>query len=208
MPSFYDHHVMPHLVRCACGQPGFHKKRAALIPQATGHVLEVGCGGGLNFAHYDPQKVTDVMGVDPSQTLRGMAMQQAQTAATQITVAEGVAESLPFEDGSFDTAVLTFTLCSVANPMRALSEIRRVLKPGGQLLFCEHGQAPEPAIQVWQGRVEPVWKRIAGGCHLTRPVTDLLGKGGFEIVSVERGYMPKAPKIAAWIESGTARLAA
>ena len=208
MPSFYDRHIMPRVIRCICGQPGIEKKRAALIPQAAGHVLEVGCGGGLNFAHYDPQKVTGVMGVDPSQALRDMAMQQAQTAATRITVAEGVAESLPFDDALFDTAVLTFTLCSVTSPLRALSEIRRVLKPGGQLLFCEHGQSPDAAIQIWQSRIEPVWKHLAGGCHLTRSVSNLLAKGGFDIVLAERGYMPKTPKIAAWFESGTARLAA
>ena len=208
MVSFYDRHIMPRLVRCVCGQPAIHQKRASLIPQATGQVLEVGCGGGLNFALYDAQNVTGVTGVDPSATLRDMAVRQALAAPARITVTEGVAESLPFDNAHFDSAVLTFTLCSVANPLQALGEIRRVLKPGGRLLFCEHGRSPDPEVQVWQGRVEPVWKRIAGGCHLTRPITDLLAKSGFDILFAERGYLAKLPRIAGWIESGTARSAA
>ena len=208
MVSFYDRHIMPRLIRCVCGLPEIHQKRADLIPQAEGDVLEVGCGGGLNFGHYDPVRVSRVRGLDPSAALRLMAEKQANATAANIAVGEGVAESLPFADAQFDTAVLTFTLCSVASPQRALSEIRRVLKPGGRLLFCEHGRSPDAAVRVWQGRVEPLWKRIAGGCHLTRPVTQLLTSGGFDIVKAERAYLATAPKFAGWVESGTARLAA
>src|SRR5450432_770231 len=139
LTSLYDRYVLPRLIRCACGAPAIHAKRAGLIGEARGRVLELGCGGGLNFAFYDPAGVSSVDGLDPSAPLRDMAARQARAASVPIKVNEGVAEAAPFEDGDFDTVVLTFTLCSVKDPAAVLSEIHRVLKPAGQLLFCEHG---------------------------------------------------------------------
>ncbi len=204
MTSFYDRHIMPRLIRCACSAEGISRRRARVVPLATGRVLEVGCGGGLNFQYYESGRVSQVIGLDPSAELRRIAEAQAMACVTPIEVSHGFAEAVPFEDMSFDTVVLTFTLCTVANPAAALSEIRRVLKHEGKLLFCEHGQSPEPPIQVWQNRLEPIWKRLAGGCHLSRPVTMMINAAGFTICDAQSGYIRKMPKVAAWIELGTA----
>ena len=122
-----------------------------------------------------------------------------------LRIVDGAAEALPFDDASFDTVVCTFTLCSVADQAAAIGEARRVFKPGGHLLFCEHGLAPDKGVAKWQRRIEPMWKRLAGGCHLTRPVTAALVAGGFHIEAGERLYLPRMPRIGAWVELGTAR---
>jgi SAM-dependent methyltransferase len=204
MAGFYDRHILPHLIQCACGAPTLTLKRADLIPRARGAVIEIGCGGGLNFGLYDPARVTRVVGLDPSAELLEMARPAAAAARVAVELTEGVAEALPFPDASFDTAVLTFTLCSVGDPMAALREVRRVLRPGGELLFCEHGLAPDANVRRWQGRIEPVWKRIAGGCHLTRPVGGSLRQAGFTTSGGGQGYL-MAPRFAGWIEWGRAR---
>lgn len=204
MTSFYDRHIMPRLIRCACGAKAIQKRRESIVPLASGRVLELGCGGGLNFGHYDPAKVESVAGIDPSAELRAMAQRAAEKTPVSISVQEGVAEAAPFDDASFDTVLLTFTLCSVQQPEAVLAEARRVLRPGGRLLFCEHGLAPDEGVRKWQRRIEPVWKKIAGGCHLTRAPGAAIGAAGFTIQDPRQGYMKGAPKIAAWVESGVA----
>lgn len=204
MAGFYDRHILPRLIRCGCASEAFARRRAALIPRAAGEVIEVGCGGGLNFGFYDPARVAKVTGLDPSAPLLGMAEAAAGRARVPIAVQDGRAEALPFPDASFDTAVLTFTLCSVADPKRSLEELRRVLKPGGTLLFCEHGSAPEADVRRWQARVEPLWKAIAGGCHLTRPVGGSITAAGFQIADHGQGYL-KYPRFVGWTEWGAAR---
>jgi len=204
MPGFYDRHILPRLIQCGCASEAFARRRAALIPRAVGEVIEVGCGGGLNFGLYDPARAARVTGIDPSAPLLAMAEAAAGQARVPIALDEGTAEALPFPDASFDTAVLTFTLCSVADPHRSLQELRRVLKPGGLLLFCEHGSAPEASVRRWQARVEPLWKVIAGGCHLTRPVVGSITGAGFEIADHGQGYL-KYPRFVGWTEWGTAR---
>ena len=204
--SLYARHILPRLIRCACGAPGIRSRRAALIPMAQGRVLEVGCGGGLNFGFYDPRLVSEVIGIDPSRPLRDMASHAANLAQVPIRVQEGEAEDLPFDDGAFDTTVLTFTLCSVRQPGQALAEIRRVLAPGGRLLFCEHGLAPDAGVRRWQRRIEPLWKRLAGGCHLTRPIGWLIETASLRICEGGQNYMPDAPRFAGWVEWGEAML--
>ena len=204
MASFYDRYVLPRVIRCGCGASAIRDKRAALIPQAQGRVLEIGCGGGLNFPFYDPARVTAVLGIDPSPELLAMARTAGRTSPLPIEVVDGAAEALSAASATFDTVVLTMTLCSVGDPARALAEMRRVLKPGGRLLFCEHGLAPDAAIRRWQRRIEPVWKRLAGGCHLTRPIGKLIGAAGFEIASGGHGYLRHAPRFAGWMEWGVA----
>lgn len=204
MPGFYDLRILPHLIRCGCASEAFARRRAALIPRAQGQVIEVGCGGGLNFGLYDPARAAKVTGIDPSAPLLAMAEAEAGAARVPIALSEGRAEALSFPDASFDTAVLTFTLCSVADPQRSLAELRRVLKPGGLLLFCEHGSAPEASVRRWQARVEPLWKVIAGGCHLTRPVGGSITATGFRITDGDQGYL-KSPRFVGWTEWGAAR---
>ena len=149
--------------------------------------------------------MTGVTGVDPAAELRAAALAAPRDLRLSVDVRDGTAEALPFEDKSFDTVVCTFTLCSVCTPAAALAEARRVLKPTGAFLFCEHGLAPDAGIAKWQRRIEPIWKRIAGGCHLTRPVAASIAAAGFILEDIDSMYVPKTPKIAAWNEWGMAR---
>lgn len=205
MPSFYERHILPRFLSCACGSSPITRQRAKIVPLSTGKVLELGIGMGLNLNLYDPDKVESVTGVDPSPELRAIAEAAPKDPRLVVSVVDGTAEALPFEAASFDTVLCTFTLCSVQSPQTALAEARRVLKPGGRLLFCEHGLAPDPDVARWQRRVEPVWKRLAGGCHLTRPVGQAIAKAGFALERVETMYLPKTPRIAGWNEWGVAR---
>ncbi|MES2895582.1 MAG: class I SAM-dependent methyltransferase [Pseudomonadota bacterium] len=204
MPSFYDRHILPRLLTCACASSPIMRQRAKIVPLASGRVLELGIGMGLNLPLYDADKVESVTGVDPAAELRALAQAAPHDPRLAVSVVEGTAEALPFPDASFDCVVCTFTLCSVQSPARALAEARRVLKPGGRFLFCEHGLAPDAEVAKWQRRVEPIWKRLAGGCHLTRPVAASIKASGLSIQNLETFYLPKTPRIAGWNEWGVA----
>jgi len=204
MASLYDRFILPRLLKCSCSAPPVMKQRAKVVPQAEGRVLELGIGMGLNLGFYDADKVASVTGVDPSPELRAIAQAAPRDPRLAVTVEDGTAEALPFEDAGFDCVVCTFTLCSVQTPARALAEARRVLKPGGRFLYCEHGLSPDPGVAKWQRRVEPVWKAIAGGCHLTRPVTAAIEAAGFKVTRRDSMYLPGAPRIAGWVEWGAA----
>jgi SAM-dependent methyltransferase len=204
MASLYDRFILPRLLKCACSSSPIMRQRAKLVPRAEGRVLELGIGMGLNLAYYDPAKVSAVIGVDPAAELRAAALAAPRDPNLSVAVEDGTAEALPFEDNSFNTVVCTFTLCSVHSPAAALAEARRVLKPQGRLLYCEHGLAPDPGLAKWQRRIEPVWKRIAGGCHLTRPIGPAITAAGFALRDTDSMYVPKTPKIAAWNEWGSA----
>jgi SAM-dependent methyltransferase len=202
--SLYDRYVVPWLINCACSAKPIARQRAKVAPGAEGRVLELGMGGGLNLPFYDPRKVTGLAAVEPSEALRRKAQAAADEAGVSVEIAAGRAEALPYASGSFDTVVCTFTLCSVQDPAAALAEARRVLKPGGRFLFCEHGLAPDADVIKWQRRIEPVWKRIAGGCHLTRPVTPAIEAAGFRLLNKETMYLPGTPRWAGWNEWGAA----
>ena len=204
MASLYDRFILPRLLTCSCSAPPVMKQRAKVVPQAEGLVLELGIGMGLNLSFYDADKVTSVTGVDPSPELRAIAEAAPRDPRLSVEVEDGTAEALPFEDAGFDCVVCTFTLCSVHTPALALAEARRVLKPGGRLLYCEHGLSPDPEVAKWQRRIEPVWKAIAGGCHLTRPVTAAIEAAGFKVTRRDSMYIPHAPRIAGWVEWGAA----
>jgi Methylase involved in ubiquinone/menaquinone biosynthesis len=204
MGRFYDRHVLPRLLKCASQAPPVMKQRAKVVPKAEGRVLELGVGMGLNLAFYDPARVESVTGVDPAPALRAMAEAAPRPEGLPLRVEEGTAEALPFEAASFDCVVCTFTLCSVQAPAQALAEARRVLKPGGRLLFCEHGLAPDPGVQAWQRRLDPLWSRLAGGCHLVRPVTAAIAQAGFRIIRADTMYLPGTPRPLGWNEWGEA----
>lgn len=205
MTGFWDRQVVPRLIGCACRQPAIMKCRSIIIPDASGDVLELGCGGAANLQFYDWYKVRSLSGIDPSVELLDRANAELRQYGRSANFIIGVAEALPFASGSFDTVVTTFTLCSVHNPTIALSEVRRVLKPGGRLLFAEHGLAPDPAPAKWQARIEPYWKTIAGGCHLTRPVTHAISSCGFATDRLQGQYMKRTPRWLGWVEWGEAR---
>jgi SAM-dependent methyltransferase len=207
MTSFYERHLLPRLIGCACASKPIGHQRRKIVPRAAGRVLELGMGSGLNLPFYDPARVTSVTGIDPSEALRHAALTAPRAEGLRVEILDGEAEALPFEAASFDTVVCTFTLCSVHTPAAALGEARRVLKPGGLLLFSEHGLAPDAAVQRWQRRLEPVWKRLAGGCHLTRPVALSIAAAGFAVVDVEAMYLPGTPRPLGWAEWGAASVA-
>ena len=203
--SFYDAHVMPRLIGCACGTGQVMKRRSLVVPLAKGDVFELGCGAGLNQQFYDRDRVTSLAGIDPHGKLLAEARASAQSYGWAADFRQGVGEAIPFADGTFDTVVCTFTLCSVDDPKKVLSEMRRILRPGGQALFLEHGRAPDADVAIWQDRIEPVWKRLAGGCHLTRPIGAAFRGAGYEVQPLGQGYLPKSPKFAMWNECGIAR---
>ena len=204
MASLYERFILPRLIGCACASPAITQQRAKVVPLASGRVLELGIGMGLNLAHYDATRVESVTGVDPSPELRAAVSRAPRDPGLKVDVMAGTAEALPFEAGSFDCVVCTFTLCSVQQPDAALAEARRVLRPGGRFLYCEHGLSPDADVAKWQRRIEPVWKRIAGGCHLTRPVTSAIAASGFNVTRQDSMYLPRAPRIAGWSEWGEA----
>lgn len=189
-PSWYDRHVLPWLIDFACGLPVVAAQRRQVVPQAAGRVLEVGIGTGLNLRFYDPHKVVQLVGIDPAQEMHPLAQRRSRRAGLAVDLRTATAERLPLEAASFDTVVCTFTLCSVQDPAAALAEMRRVLRPGGQLLFAEHGLAPDASVARWQRRLEPAWSRLAGGCHLTRDVPLLLRDAGFR-ADIDRGYFAR-----------------
>ncbi len=207
MTSFWDRHVMPRLIGCACASKPIMKQREKVVPKAFGKVLELGVGGGLNLRYYDPARVESVVGVDPSLELRDRALAAPRSQGLAVEIREGVAEALPFAPGGFDCVVCTFTLCSVQSPTAALAEARRVLRPGGLLLFAEHGLAPDEGVVRWQRRLEPAWKAIAGGCHLTRPITAAVTAAGFRVASENGMYLPGTPRALGWSEWGEAKAA-
>ena len=205
MASWWERHGVPRLIKCACSQGQIMKVRSKVVPHARGHVLELGCGGGINMQFYRPGQIESFSGLDPSPELLAMSVAAAAARGMDSDIREGVGEAMPFESGSFDTVVTTFTLCSVGDQAAVLSEIRRVLKPGGTALFLEHGAAPDVAVAKWQRRIEPVWKRIGGNCHLTRPISDAYEKAGFTVDRQAAAYIPKTPRPFGWYEYGTAR---
>ena len=186
--TWYDRHVLPWLIDWACGLPLFRRQRQLLIPQAQGRVLEVGLGTGRNLPFYDANRVQEVVGVDPALRMHSLAARRAKASGLNVALMGLSAEQLPAADATFDTVVSTYTLCSIPDPVAALREMRRVLKPGGKLLFSEHGRSPDASVARWQTRLQPYWMPLAGGCHLDRDMPALLAQAGFAS-DVQRGYL-------------------
>lgn len=202
--QWYDEHVVPRFIQCACSSPAIMKMREKVVPLASGKVFEIGCGGGINQQFYDPAQVTAFSGMDPSAKGLDYARDAAAKKGWQADIRQGFGEAIPFDDASFDCVVCTFTLCSVTDQAQTVRELRRILKPGGRLLYAEHGRAPDAGVQKWQNRIEPVWKKLAGGCHLTRPVSSMVAQGGFAMNVLGQRYAPKTPRFAGWMEWGEA----
>ncbi len=202
--GIYDTYVLPHVVAVACGTGDVAKQRRKVVPRATGRVLEVGMGPGLNLPFYDRAAVEFVWGLEPSEGMRRKAAPALEATDLDVRWLDLPGEEIPLDDNSADTIVLTYTLCSIADWELALAQMRRVLKPEGQLLFSEHGEAPDESVRKWQHRIDPVWTRLAGGCHITRPIPTLIESAGFELVEIDSAYLPGA-KIASYHSSGVAR---
>jgi SAM-dependent methyltransferase len=204
LKNWYEEVLLSRFIKCACGDPKIGELRKGIVPLAQGRVFELGVGGGANQPYYDAARITHFAGIDPGGKLLEMARAEAEKKGWQADIRQGVGEAIPFDDASFDTVVCTYTLCSVQDQAQALKEMRRILKPGGKLLYLEHGRAPDPAAQKWQHRIEPVWKRLMGNCHLTRPVTDAVKAGGFAIETSDGRYMDKTPRWAGFMQWGVA----
>jgi len=200
--GFYANYIVPYLVSVAMRNRELQPFRERVTAAAQGRVLEVGIGSGLNLTSY-PSQVPEIVGLEPSPRLLSMAEEASRPDFIDVRFVEGSAESIPLEAKSIDTVVTTWTLCSIPDVRRALLEMRRVLKPGGELLFVEHGLAPEENVRRWQNRLNPIWKRIAGGCHLNRPIKNLIERAGFNITEVETGYI-KGPKPMTFLYRGRA----
>jgi ubiquinone/menaquinone biosynthesis C-methylase UbiE len=182
----------------ACAGPPVLKQREKVVPAAEGRVLEVGMGSGINLPFYDPSRIEFVWGLEPSEGMRRRAQKRLEAAPFEVKLLDLPGEAIPLDDDSVDTVLLTYTLCTIADFRQALAQMRRVLKPGGKLLFCEHGEAPDESVQKWQRRINPLWKRIAGGCNLNRPIPRCLEEAGFKVENLETLYLPNTPRIAAF----------
>lgn len=188
--AFYAKHVLPRLIDIAMRNKDTTRLRAEWIPRAHGEVLEVGIGSGLNLAFYSSD-VQRVYGVDPSAELQRMARKRTTGRPVKVEfLSQSAAEPLPIPDKSIDTVVVTWTLCSIADPPKALQQMKRVLKPGGRLMFIEHGRAPDSDVAVWQDRLTPIWKRIGGGCRLNLKIDEMLATAGFQIDQLRTFYLP------------------
>jgi ubiquinone/menaquinone biosynthesis C-methylase UbiE len=201
--SFYQERILPHLIQMSMTQAHFEPYRRRAVGAARGRILEIGVGSGLNLPLYAPG--SHVVGLDPSGKLLSMAREVTADRAQSIELIEGSAESIPLPDHEFDTVVTTWTMCSIPNLPKALAEVRRVLKADGKLVFAEHGRAPEASVVRWQNALTPVWKRIGGGCHLNRPIDQLIAAAGFRVDGLKTGYM-KGPRPMTFMYEGEAGL--
>ncbi len=188
--GLYDDRVLPHIIDLACSAKPNQKQREKVVPLAEGDVLEIGFGSGLNLPFYDSTKVRKIWGLEPSEGMRRKAQPMVDASDLDVEFIDLPGESIPLEANSVDTVLVTYTLCTIPDAVTALEGMRRVLKPGGRLIYCEHGKAPDENVRRWQNRLDSAWGRIAGGCHMNRDIPDLIAKGGFEITNDERMYVP------------------
>ncbi len=188
--GLYSKYILPKVIHYSCGLKPNMRQREKVVPRARGRVLEIGIGSGLNLPYYDVAKVTRVWGLDPSRELIEIARKAADAVPFEVEFIGLPGEEAPLENDSVDSVIVTYALCSIPDTHRALHQVRRVLRPGGELIFCEHGAAPDESVRRWQDRLDPIWKRFSGGCHLNRPIPELIETGGFRITSLDTMYLP------------------
>ena len=196
--SLYDKYVLPKFLNCACGSKPVARQRKKVVPLAEGKVLEVGIGSGLNLPFYDKSKIDELWGLDPSEELSEMARKLADSEQMEVNFISSGAEEISLPDDHFDSVLITYTMCTIPEVIRANGEIRRVLKNGGKMIFCEHGEAPDENIRRWQKRINPIWGKFAGGCNINRKIPSLIEDSGFDIIELEEMYLPSTPKIAGY----------
>jgi SAM-dependent methyltransferase len=203
--GWYERWILPRLLDLACGAPAIEKQRGRLVPRARGRVLEIGAGSGLNFPYYAETEVACILALEPGRELRRMAHARARRLPLPVHLLGGSAERIPLRDASVDSVVVTYTLCTVRDPAAALREMRRVLRPEGQLLFCEHGAAPDAGVRLWQARLNPLWSRALGGCRLDHDLPRSLDGAGFQVRDLAMAYLPGAPRFASFNFWGAAQ---
>ncbi len=202
--GLYDRYILPNLIDLIARTAPVMQPRAEVVPQAEGRVLEIGIGSGLNLSLYDPARVSEIVGVDPAAGMQRLARQRAAQIGIGVRTIALELGQIQAADASFDSIVCTYTLCSIPDAPAALKEMRRVLKPGGKLLFCEHGKSPDLPVLRWQNRLTPWWKPLGGGCHLNRDIPALIQASGFNIRRIESSYLQKGPRIMTWTWRGWA----
>ena len=203
--SFYDKYILPKVLNCTCASKPIRYQRDKIVPLADGVVLDVGIGSGLNVPFYNKSKINYLYGLDPSKELLDIAKSIAKENQLEVDFLQCSAESIPLPDKSIDTVLITYTMCTIPDVALSNSEIMRVLKDDGKLLFCEHGLAPDKHIAKWQKRINPLWGKIAGGCNLNRDIPKLISSSGFKISNMEEMYLPSTPKFAGYNYWGVAK---
>lgn len=201
--GLYSRHILPFCLDKTCGVGPAEKQRLKIIPQARGRVVEVGIGSGHNLPFYNPDKVASVIGIEPDDYIWRRSEARREACPFPVTRLGLSGEAIPLEDNSADTVVVTYSLCTIPDPVRALREMKRIVKPDGQVLFCEHGQSPDPNVHKWQNRIDPIWKNIAGGCHSGRDIPALLKEADLTITTMDQMYIP-GPKILSYNYWGVA----
>jgi SAM-dependent methyltransferase len=201
----YERYLLPRLIHCVCGSPIIDHQRRLVVPAARGRVLEVGFGSGLNLPHYDRSRVEWIWALEPSEPMRALAQPRVAASGLDVRMLDLPGETVPLPDQCVDTVVVTFTLCTIRDAIAALAQMRRVLRPDGQLLFCEHGSAPDASVRRWQNRLDGVWGRLSGGCHLNRETVPMIESAGLLIEAVHGAYLPRTPRFAGYNTWGIAR---
>lgn len=187
--GLYGKYILPTVINTICSMPSITSQRQKVVPFAKGRVLEIGMGSGLNLPYYDSSKVEFVLGLELCTKMRTLAKKRAKNLKLDVKFIDQACEDIPLESKSADTVLITYTLCTIPQAVKALNEVRGILKTGGELIFCEHGRAPDKHVQAWQNNVNPIWKRIGGGCHLNRPIPEIIIEGGFKINVLNSKYI-------------------
>lgn len=203
--SLYDKYILPKVLNCTCGSKPISYQRKKVVPLAKGKILDIGIGSGLNIPFYDLSRIDKIYGLDPSSELIKIAKKMAVKKNISIEFLLCGAEDIPLPNNSIDTVLITYSMCTIPEVLKANYEMLRVLKPDGRLIFCEHGLAPDKSVAKWQKRINPVWGKIAGGCNLDRDIPDLISSSGFKILSIEEMYLPSTPKFAGYNYWGIAQ---
>lgn len=192
--GLYDRYIMPRLIDRLCADANIAEQRRKVVSRAQGTVLEIGIGSGLNLPFYDATRVDRIIGVDPDEGMWKRSAARRRDFEIPLERIGLSGEQIPLDDDLADTVLVTYSLCTIPDPVAALREMKRVLKPGGQLLFAEHGESPDDSVRKWQQRIDPVWKKLSGGCHSGRPILQLFSEAGWRFEGLEQGYIP-GPKV-------------
>ena len=204
--SAYENYVLPKLLDTCCSTKPINYQREKIVPNASGTVLEIGIGSGLNIPFYNISKIDKIYGLDPSIQLCKKAIKKAKEINMNIDFLFEGAEEIKLKSNSIDTVLITYTLCSIPNPMDALKEIKRVMKSDGNILFCEHGIAPDIKVSKWQNRINPIWGKLFGGCNINRDIPSIISNSGFKVQNLEQMYLPSTPKIVGYNYWGSASI--
>ncbi len=202
--GFYSRHILPRLLNGAMSTKPISYQRRKVVPRAEGRVLEIGFGSGHNLPFYDASKVSHIWALEPAEEMRERAAERLAASTIPLEFLDLPGEQIPLDDNAADTVLVTYTLCTIPDVMSALAGMRRVLKPAGRMIFCEHGEAPDADVQRWQRRITPVWKMIGGGCHVGRPIPKLIEQSGFRIDDMDTMYLPGTPRFAGFNYWGSA----